>query len=109
MMKLNEKSKAVLTCLFVSGAYLIAFYYTSSFNHRQSLERQQFCYQQIAEVNLPITICSQIALAADGARNAVNPHFFPAFMSLLGICILLLLRIIKLQTELREIKRKLDV
>jgi hypothetical protein len=72
-------------------------------------ERQERCFTQAKDDNLALNICSEISSAADGAVRSAHFSIFPDMVLLFGFVLSFAVKTRRLETEVKELKEKLDV
>ena len=94
----------LLSVLIVAVLYILL----DSQHHKDSMELAGFCYKQTQEVNLPMTVCSNIQMSADLAYSSARNYNI--IVSLLLLTVLGLgAKLFSVNKELENIKEKLNV
>ena len=102
--------KTDLVIVSIGIVFFVAFnLWNFSLFHQQTLEYLDFCYQQTSEVNLPMTVCSQINLQLDRVRLSAQVEN-TALMMLLGASLIAtLFRMNRLESRIKGLENEENV
>ena len=106
---MSEKIKIAVFIAVPFLFYFVSSHFLTKSYYENSLERYEFCLEQIKDSSLPISFCSQISSASDAAYSWATSFYQPIIIMLMIIILSFGHKLFSVNKELKEIKEKLNV